>query len=267
MVRRVGHKDEKKRGKKHALRTSVLRREGGGDVGIRQGSNGLGRRTAHFRQAPSQPEETTLWPNSAGTREINRIKSASVDLPCTPHSALRIPRPNASETCRQTGKNPHVPASTKVSHVNIVSQQTAASPTRAPGSFSNRISRAVPPHQGIGHAPSPPDKRESPADYLQAQSIPSGRSAAQPQENGFYPKPRRSAPASGLEEERGTCGLRVGVHLHRAAPMPGRQAAAAVAAVVDDVLEAVHEEGDAAEADAEAETEGPGTVSRRWKVS
>lgn len=57
------------------------------------------------------------------------------------------------------------------------------------------------------------------------------------------------------------------VHLHRAAPMPGRQAAAAVAAVVDDVLEAGHEEGDAAEAGAHAETEGPGTVGGRRKIS
>lgn len=67
--------------------------------------------------------------------------------------------------------------------------------------------------------------------------------------------------------ERGTRDLRVCMHLHRAAPMPGRQAAAAVAAVVDDVLEAVHEEGDTAEADAEAETEGPGAVGGRGKIS
>lgn len=49
------------------------------------------------------------------------------------------------------------------------------------------------------------------------------------------------------------------MHLHGAAAMPSSESAAAVAAVVDDVLEAIHEEGDAAEADADAEAEGPCT--------
>lgn len=51
------------------------------------------------------------------------------------------------------------------------------------------------------------------------------------------------------------------MHLHSAAPMPGRESAAAVAAVVDDVLEAVHQEGNTAKADADAETEGPCTAN------
>jgi len=50
--------------------------------------------------------------------------------------------------------------------------------------------------------------------------------------------------------------------------MPGSQSAAAVAAVVDDVLKAVHDEGDEAEAEAaDAETEGPGTIGRKTKIS
>ena len=61
-------------------------------------------------------------------------------------------------------------------------------------------------------------------------------------------------------------GLSMRVHLHGAAAVPGGESAAAVAAVVDDVLEAVHEEGDAAEADADAETEGPGAVGERTRL-
>ena len=48
------------------------------------------------------------------------------------------------------------------------------------------------------------------------------------------------------------------MHLGRTAAMPSRQQHAAAAALVRDVLEAVHDVGDAAQTAQAAETEGPG---------
>jgi hypothetical protein len=50
------------------------------------------------------------------------------------------------------------------------------------------------------------------------------------------------------------------MHLRRTAAMPSRQQHAAAAALVRDVLEAVHDVRDAAQTAQAAETEGPGAV-------
>jgi hypothetical protein len=51
----------------------------------------------------------------------------------------------------------------------------------------------------------------------------------------------------------------VDVHLGRAAAMPGRKQHAAAAALVRDILEAIHNVGDAAQETQTTEAEGPGT--------
>lgn len=53
--------------------------------------------------------------------------------------------------------------------------------------------------------------------------------------------------------------LGVDVHLCCSAPVPGRQQHTAATALVRDVLEAVHDVGNASQTAEAAETEGPGT--------